>query len=54
MDMNPIEALMSFNARRAREERDRAECAANGRDRELHLELATIFERRAERFAARW
>ena len=54
MGMNPIETLMSFNARRAREERERAERAANGRDRELHLELASIFDRRAERFAARW
>jgi hypothetical protein len=46
--MHGLEALVSFNDRRAREERERAERAANARDRALHLEMASIFERRAE------
>jgi hypothetical protein len=46
--MHALEALVSFNWRRAREERERAERAANSRDRALHLEMASIFERRAE------
>ena len=46
--MHGIEALVSFNDRRAREERERAARAGNARDRALHLEMASIFERRAE------
>ena len=46
--MHGLEALVSFNDRRAREERERAERAANSRDRALHLEMASIFERRAD------
>ena len=46
--MHGLAALVAFNDRRASEERERAERAANSRDRALHLEMATIFERRAE------
>jgi len=46
--MYGLEALVAFNDRRAREERERAERAANSRDRALHLEMASIFEYRAE------
>jgi hypothetical protein len=42
-----MEALVAFNDRRAREERERAERAANSRDRALHLEMASIFAQRA-------
>lgn len=45
--MHGLKALVTFNDRRAREERERAEGAANSRDRALHLEMASIFERRA-------
>lgn len=46
--MHGMAALVAFNDRRAREERERAERAANARDRALHLEMASIFERRAD------
>jgi hypothetical protein len=46
--MHGIEALVAFNDRRAREERERAERAANARDKALHLEWASIFEQRAQ------
>ena len=50
MRMPITEPFEAFNARRAREERARAERAPNTRDRELHLEMASIFERRASCF----
>jgi hypothetical protein len=46
--MQGLEALIAFNHRRADEERARAELAGNARDRALHLEMASIFERRAD------
>nr|AGU10043.1 hypothetical protein [uncultured organism] len=46
--MHGLASLVAFNDRRAREERGRAERAANPRDRALHLEMASIFERRAD------
>jgi hypothetical protein len=46
--MHGIEALAAFNDRRAREERERASRAPNSRDRALHMEMASIFQRRAE------
>lgn len=46
--MQGMAALIAFNDRRAREERERAERAGNPRDRALHLEMASIFERRAD------
>ncbi|WP_171982505.1 hypothetical protein [Sphingomonas sp. LM7] len=46
--MHGLEALVAFNNRRAREERERAERAANARDRALHLEMASIFAHRAD------
>lgn len=48
--MPTTEPIQAFNMRRAREERARAERAPNPRDRELHLEMASIFERRAAFF----
>jgi hypothetical protein len=46
--MHGLEALVAFNDRRASEERERAERAGNSRDRALHLEMASIFARRAD------
>jgi hypothetical protein len=46
--MQGLEALIAFNHRRAGEERARAERASNSRDRALHLEMASIFESRAD------
>ena len=40
--------LIAFNARRADEERQRAARAINARERALHMEMASIFQRRAD------